>query len=81
MVMKHWLVMLVILSFVVPVVGCASADRDAPSASPSMSGRSSSTSAAATDAHAECFRAGGMWHPDLKYCDYRTPNGSLPAMK
>ena len=80
-VMKQSLVMFVILSFVVPVVGCASADRDAASASPSMSGRSPSTSAAATDAHADCFRSGGMWHPDLKYCEYRTPNGSVAPMK
>lgn len=82
--MKRWLVMLVIVGFLVPVFGCASADRDASSASPATSDGSataSRSSGAATDPHADCFRTGGTWHPNLKYCDYRAPDGTVPPMK
>jgi hypothetical protein len=82
--MKNWRMLLVILSFVVPIVGCASADRDAPSASPAMSGRTPTPPPASrdvTDAHADCFSKGGTWHPDLSYCEYRSPGNPATLMR
>lgn len=81
--MKHWLVLLTVLGFVAPILGCAAADRDAPSASPPMSGGPTAPAppGTAADAHAHCFRTGGTWHPDLSYCEYRAPDGTVPPMK
>jgi len=81
--MRSWLTWLLIVGLVVPVVGCASSsDRDMPAASPATSGPSPiPTARTMTDAHADCFRTGGMWHPDLNYCEYRTPQGAVPLLR
>jgi len=67
--MKRWLISIAILGFIVPIVGCSSAGRDAPAASPAL-----------TETHVECEQAGGMWHPGLKYCEHRTPGSPAPLL-
>jgi hypothetical protein len=67
--MKRWLSSLAIMGFIVPAVGCSPVARDAPAASPAL-----------TNTHAECEETGGLWHPGLKYCEYRTPGSPAPLL-
>jgi hypothetical protein len=65
--MKRWLISVAILSSIVPILGCSSVRGNAPAASPALS-----------NTHADCEVRGGIWHPGLNYCEYRTPGSSAP---
>jgi hypothetical protein len=68
--MKRWQISVAILGCIIAIGGCASTGHDAPEASVGPS--------PAQTKDVECLLAGGIWHTELNYCEYRSPASSVP---